>query len=188
MGRVEFQAKRIGQVDRSLMSIEVVNLTPQVEYVTRDAAGWMETLVYVPAKVCGEGSPTGSLRPMDGTWTASLKATATEAIEVAEVTEHTLQRDLAAEIWQVNGTGTGRVVGWRLCLSRFVDDPRCIPYGSIGRGDRFTFRGYLRFAARGLFFVSVGRLLGGLSGSLFLFLVLGVICAACRPDTEHLVQ
>ena len=110
-----------------------MGLAPEVQYVTRGSAGRMEALVDVLAQVHREGTPSSSLRTVDGTRTSTLGTSAPQAVEVPQVTQDTFQRDLAAKVGVVDRIATGSVGcrGRELCR-RFgvVDGLRCGIYGS----------------------------------------------------------
>ena len=76
---------------------------PKVEHVTGGSAGRMETLEDVLAQVNGEGAPSRALRAMDGTGPTTLRSVASQAIEVAQVTQHAFHGDLATDVREVDG-------------------------------------------------------------------------------------
>ncbi len=94
-------------MSRGFVFAEMMNSTPEVNYVSNCCTRRVETLKDVLSKMDREGSPTGSLRAMDGAWSATLLCS-TKTVEVAQMTEQSLHGDLTTQIGEVDRVIRGR--------------------------------------------------------------------------------
>ena len=99
----EFEIESLGQVARAFVGCQAMNRAPKVQGITGCSAGWMETLEDVLTQVNGEGASSSSLGSMNWTRSTTLRSSASQAIKVAQVTQHLLHGDLAAYVLEVDG-------------------------------------------------------------------------------------
>ena len=99
----ELKIERLGQVACSFVGCQMMDSAPKVEHVPGGSAGRMETLEDVLAQVNGKGASTSALRAVDGTGPTTLGTLASQAIEVAQMTQHAFHGDLATDVREVDG-------------------------------------------------------------------------------------
>ena len=98
----ELKIESFGQVPSAFVSCQVMDSAPKVEHVTGCSTGRMETLEDVLAQVDGKGASSGALRAMNRTRPTTLRSSASQAIEVAQVAQHSFHRDLTTYVSEVD--------------------------------------------------------------------------------------